>query len=204
MRVLLVAYRGFVKGEEKPFEEVPEDRPLAVVVGAGELLKGVEKALEKMKEGEEKEIVVPPEEGYGKRDPEKIAVIPLREFKKRSIDPFPGLVVEVNDMRGRVLSVSGGRVQVDFNHELAGKTLVYRVKVLKELKKPEEIAEALFRRFFGRDPAEVVATDDYVHITYVPGNVERDTLSKVLLVSRLLRLYPEVRVTEVFRRQGER
>lgn len=200
MRVLLVAYEGRVKGEQKPFDKVEEADPLPVVVGKGELLKGLEEVLKDMKPGDEKTVELPPEKAFGKRDPNKIAIIPLREFQKRNITPYPGLIIEADGKRGRVLSVSGGRVQVDFNHELAGKTLVYKVKVIKELKEPKEIAEAFFRRYFRRDAEKMEGTEEYVHVTYAPKDVERDTMNKVLFVSRMLQFVPEVRVTEVFRK----
>jgi len=202
MRVLLIAYEGKVKGAKEPFEKVPEDNPLPVLVGAGELIPGLEEVLKDAKEGSEIEVEIPPEKAYGRRDPEKIAVISLSEFKKRGITPYPGLVIEADGARGRVLSVSGGRVQVDFNHELAGKTLVYKVKVLKELKANTDIAKALFKRYFGREPEKVEEVDGGVRITYTPKNIERDTMSKVLLVSKLLKVVETVYVEEVYRRQG--
>jgi FKBP-type peptidyl-prolyl cis-trans isomerase 2 len=45
--------------------------------------------------------------------------------------PYPGMIVSVNRLRGKVLSVSGGRVRVDFNHPLAGKTLRFDVEVVE-------------------------------------------------------------------------
>ncbi len=200
MRVLLVTYEGMVKGEQKPFDKVTEENPLPVVVGTGELLKGLEEVLKDMKPGEEKTVELPPEKAFGERDPNKIAIIPLREFQKRNITPYPGLVIEADGMRGRVLSVSGGRVQVDFNHELAGKTVIYKVKVLKELKDPVEIAKAFFRRYFRRDAEEVKKVDEGIHVPYAPKNIEKDTMNKVLFVSRMLQFVPKVYITEVFER----
>ena len=201
MRVLLIAYEGRVKGEEKPFDRVEEERPLLVFVGKGELIKGLEEALEGMKVGEEREIEIPPEKAFGERKAELIAIIPEREFRKRGITPYPGLVIEADGRRGRVLSVSGGRVQVDFNHELAGKTVVYKVKVIKEVKENTEIARHLFLRYFGREPENVEEKDGILTVEYVPKDLEKDTVAKAAFVGRRLANtdIKAIRMVEIYR-----
>lgn len=128
--------------------------PLLVIVGEGRVVRGLEDALKGIREGEEKEIEIPPEKAYGVRDPRKVKIIPLREFRKAKVDPVPGKIVEIGGALAVVRAVSGGRVQVDFNHPLAGKTLVYKVKVVKKIKDPVEKARALIRRRIKRVPAE--------------------------------------------------
>jgi len=128
--------------------------PLLVIVGEGRVVRGLEDALKGIREGEEKEIEIPPEKAYGVRDPRKVKIIPLREFRKAKVDPVPGKIVEIGGALAVVRAVSGGRVQVDFNHPLAGKTLVYKVKVVKRIKDPVEKARALIRRRIKRVPAE--------------------------------------------------
>ncbi len=126
-----------------------EDRvyePLLVIIGEGRIVKGLEEALQEMNEGEEKVIEVPPEKAYGVRDPTKLRRIPLREFRKADIQPVPGKVVEINGMPAVIRDVSGGRVLVDFNHPLAGKTIVYNVKVVKHVKDDEEKIKLLLKR----------------------------------------------------------
>jgi peptidylprolyl isomerase/FKBP-type peptidyl-prolyl cis-trans isomerase SlyD len=109
-----------------------------VVVGARHVLPGIDKGLVGAELGEKKTINVAPEDGFGKRDPSKIKVIPLREFKKRGVDPVPGMRLELDDAVGRIQSVGGGRVRVDMNHGLAGKVLTYEVKVEEKTNKKEE------------------------------------------------------------------
>ena len=107
--------------------------PIPVILGAHHVVKGLEDELMKMKIGKSKKVIVKPEDALGERKAELIKLIPLSEFKKRDIDPFPGMPIVENGMRGRVLSVSGGRVRVDFNHPLAGKTLVYDVEIKEKI-----------------------------------------------------------------------
>ncbi len=134
--------------KEEIFNEKALYKPMPIFVGKGEIIKGIDEALEQMKEAEEKTIEVKPEKGFGERKPELVRVFPLMEFKRRNIQPFPGLIVEIDDLRGRVQSVSGGRVRVDFNHELAGKTLEYKIKIEKLVKEKKEKVNVLFEKFF--------------------------------------------------------
>ena len=122
--------------------------PMVVIVGKGDVLPGLDKALKEMKVGEERKVLVKPEEGWGERKPANIAVVPLQQFKKEKMQPFPGLIVEVNGRQGKVQSVSGGRVRIDFNHPLAGRDLEYELMVVKEVSEPKEQVEALYKKYF--------------------------------------------------------
>jgi len=130
------------------FSEKAQYEPMVVVVGEGDVLKGLDKALKEMKVGEERKIKVSPEEGWGPRKAENIRVVPLQQFKQQKMNPFPGLVVELNGMQGRVQTVNGGRVRVDFNHPLAGKDLEYELKVEREISEPKEQINALYKKYF--------------------------------------------------------
>ncbi len=117
--------------------------PTLVVLGKGWVIKGLEEELAKMNEGEEKEIVIPPAKAYGERDPSKIKVFSIREFRRRNIEVRVGDVIDFGGTTGVVKSITGGRVVVDFNHPLAGKTLVYKVKIVKKLESLEDKLKAL-------------------------------------------------------------
>jgi FKBP-type peptidyl-prolyl cis-trans isomerase 2 len=105
--------------------------PIVIAVGVGHVLKGLDKGLVGMEEGEEKTIEVQPEEGFGARDPKLLQLIPMREFKKQNMKPQVGMSITMEGHTGKIRSISGGRVTVDFNHEFAGKTLLYDVEVEK-------------------------------------------------------------------------
>lgn len=104
-------------------------KPIPIIVGANFVVKGLERKLKEMKVGERKKITVKPEEAFGKRSPKLIRLMPLSEFKRQKTDPYPGMIVTINNIHGRVFSVTGGRVRVDFNHPLSGKTLEYDVEI---------------------------------------------------------------------------
>jgi FKBP-type peptidyl-prolyl cis-trans isomerase 2 len=122
-----VAEEAGIKLDNKSYGAIP------IVVGGGHVLKGLDEAIIGMGEGEEKTVEITPEEGFGLRDPKLLQLIPMGEFKKQGMKPEVGMAITSDGTTGIIRSVSGGRVRVDFNHELAGKNLEYNIKVIKEI-----------------------------------------------------------------------
>ncbi len=120
-----VAEEAGIKLDAKTYGAIP------IIVGGGHVLKGLDEALVGMKEGDEKKVDITPEEGFGLRDPKLLQLIPMGEFKKQGMKPEVGMAITSDGTTGIIRSVSGGRVRVDFNHELAGKNLEYDIKVIK-------------------------------------------------------------------------
>ncbi len=120
--------------------------PIAVILGAGTTMTGLEEGLLKMKVGESKEIIIEPEKAFGKRDPKLIKIMPEKIFQGK-IKPSPGLIVDFSGKKGRIQSSRGGRVRIDFNHPLAGKTVIYDVKITKDVTDSKEKIEAIFSLF---------------------------------------------------------
>lgn len=127
-----VAEEEGLKSENKLYGAIP------IIVGAGHVLKGIEEALIDMDEGDEKTVDITPEEGFGERDPKLMQLIPMSEFRKQGIKPQVGMGITLENSTGIIRSVSGGRVRVDFNHELAGKNLQYKIKIDKIITDDEE------------------------------------------------------------------
>ncbi|MCC7561178.1 MAG: peptidylprolyl isomerase, partial [Methanobacterium sp.] len=117
--------------------------PISIIVGGGHVLKGMEEALVDMEEGGEKTIELPPEEAFGERDPNLIQLVPMSEFKKQGIKPQVGMAITSEGNTGIIRSVSGGRVRLDFNHELAGKNLEYQVKVVEIIEDDTEKVKSM-------------------------------------------------------------
>ncbi|RLE66131.1 MAG: peptidylprolyl isomerase [Thermoprotei archaeon] len=132
------------------FNENSKYEPELVIIGEGMLFKSLEEELVKLKEGETATIELPPEKAFGKRDPSKIRIISARELSRRGIIPRVNEEVEINGQRAIIRSVGGGRVTLDFNHPLAGKTLVYNIKIVKILKEPSEKLRELVYRWLKR------------------------------------------------------
>ena len=109
--------------------------PLEFVVGAGQLIKGFDDAVVGMKIGEEKEITISPEEGYGPHNPEFVKDMPKNMFPEDQEIKL-GMVFMVNLENGRqipvrVTKVSEENVTIDLNPPLAGKTLVFKIKIVE-------------------------------------------------------------------------
>jgi FKBP-type peptidyl-prolyl cis-trans isomerase SlyD len=105
--------------------------PLVYLHGAGNIVPGLEKALEGAEVGQALEVTVPPSEGYGDYDAKSIQNVPVRKLPEKR--PTPGSVLRVQTEAGPrlvvVKAVRGDYATLDLNHPLAGKTLHFKVKV---------------------------------------------------------------------------
>ncbi|MFP3190276.1 MAG: hypothetical protein RXR31_02925 [Thermoproteota archaeon] len=119
--------------------------PALLILGYKRFNQNVEEELIKLGEikGNEAIIELGPDKAFGIKDSTKIKVVNVKEMAKEGIIPRPGDVVKVKDKEGRVIAVSGGRAIIDFNHPLAGKTIVYRVIFKKKLENDEEKLKGL-------------------------------------------------------------
>lgn len=137
--------------EHKIYKENLKYKPIKIVVGAEYVMKGMDEELFKMNVGEEKSIEIPPEKGFGKRDPKLIVKVPLKEFRKHNITPRPGIRMEINGKWATVRNVSSGRVSLDFNHFLAGKTVLYDVKINSKIDDIDEKIKILMKLSLGTE-----------------------------------------------------
>ncbi|AMQ18743.1 FKBP-type peptidyl-prolyl cis-trans isomerase [Thermococcus peptonophilus] len=114
--------------------------PMWARIGIGEIIPGLDEAIIGMEAGEKRTVTVPPEKAYGMPNPELVISVPREEFTKAGLEPQEGLYVMTDSGIAKILSVGENEVSLDFNHPLAGKTLVFEVEVL-EVKKAEEDSE---------------------------------------------------------------
>jgi peptidyl-prolyl cis-trans isomerase B (cyclophilin B) len=107
--------------------------PLAFTVGDGAIIEGLDEGLVGAELGERTTVTVPPEKGYGEFDPDRAREYDAEAFASMvGQSPEVGLHVRAeNGLHGDVTGVREGRVEVDFNHEFAGKTLVFDVEVVE-------------------------------------------------------------------------
>ncbi len=166
------------------FDEKGIYRAIPVIVGAGDVLKGIDDALLGMNANEEKTITLQPKDAFGERNPELVALVPLQEFRSRNMNPYPGMVVEVDGKQGRVQSASGGRVRVDFNPELAGRSIEYKLKVEKEIVEKKEQLQALFGKYFAFLDAKSVKMElngGSAQITIPGAQINEGTIGKIAI-----------------------
>ncbi len=130
--------------DQKMVETTEGKQPLEYDQGMNMLIPGLEKALEGMKVGEAKQVVVKPEEAYGQPNPDLV-----KEFDKAKMPagmtPEKGLVLEMTDPQGNaypctITDIKDKTVVLDFNHPLAGKTLTFDVKIAGIMDTPPQAA----------------------------------------------------------------
>lgn len=136
-----------VARNEKLYKEGEIYEPKLVVVGEAWVLKALDEDLLNLKVKKTGSVEIPPQKAFGPRDPEKVRLVPLRRLTSRGVTPKIGMRIEYDKKLATVRTVGSGRVQLDFNPPLAGKTLVYEVAINKKLEtKPEKIAALIHRR----------------------------------------------------------
>ena len=104
-------------------------KPLNFTVGSGELIKGFDQGVVGMQLNQTKNITVTPEEGYGLVNQSLIVVVPISVFGNRSVS-IGTAVTAPSGQSGIVTAVNATNATVDFNPPLAGKTLLFEIKVV--------------------------------------------------------------------------
>lgn len=162
------------KNDLEQGEENADLEPINVLVGYDYVVEGLENNLKEMEVGEEREIEVKPEKGFGTRDNSKIKTVSERNFKENEVNTARGRYVKVNDSTGKIISSGSGRVTIDFNHPLAGKKLDYWVRINEKITDPEEKAKGIVDS--NLKESEVSLKDGNVKIK----NQEEDEISEEL------------------------
>jgi FKBP-type peptidyl-prolyl cis-trans isomerase 2 len=99
-------------------------------------LPGLKKILDK----EEFEIELKPEEAFGNRDVNLIVKLPKSAIEG---NPYPGGYVKIDNLVGKIIAVNSGRVIIDLNHPLAGKTILVKGKIISKHSDKDEIIKII-------------------------------------------------------------
>jgi FKBP-type peptidyl-prolyl cis-trans isomerase 2 len=135
--------------EKDVFDEKMVYGPQPLIVGKGRLFPGLDEHMLEAEVGKEYELVITPDKGAGPRDPKLVELHPIREFLKQDIEPHVGMEVTVRNRRATIVAMTAGRVRIDFNNRLAGRTLKYKYRIVRKPTKPKEIAEMLLKMAYG-------------------------------------------------------
>jgi peptidylprolyl isomerase len=135
-----VEYTGKLE-DGSVFDSSEGKEPLQFEVGAQQVIPGFEKAVEGMKKDEEKEFTLKSEEAYGPVRPEMVQEVPRDKLPEQP-EPAVGMMLMMQAPTGqqipaKITKVEDGKVTIDVNHPLAGKDLVFKVKVVG-INDPEE------------------------------------------------------------------
>jgi FKBP-type peptidyl-prolyl cis-trans isomerase 2 len=157
---ILIDYTAKVKETNEVFDTTIEEtakkehlhkegeihEPKLVVIGEGWVLKALDESLTTMEPNKPTTVEIAPKDAFGPRDPEKVKRVPLKQLTAKGTNPIIGMRIDYNGKMASVRSIGAGRVLLDFNPPLAGKTLVYEVTVNKKLETNEEKTAALIHR----------------------------------------------------------
>lgn len=115
-------------------EQSQPENPLEYTHGSGQIIPGLEEQLVGMKVGDTKEVTVTPDKAYGEYVEEAIQVFPKSSYPE-GFQPQQGALIELQGQNGQVIpgiitAIDDESMTVNFNHPLAGKTLVFNVKIV--------------------------------------------------------------------------
>jgi FKBP-type peptidyl-prolyl cis-trans isomerase SlyD len=140
--------------------------PVVIRVGNKHVILGLDDDLPGKEPGYSGEIDIPPEKAFGAHDPDRVESFPKSTFKEK---PVRGQHVKIEEKgEGVIIDAIGGRVLVDFNHPLSGKTLHYTYTIDEEVEDAEEQLKGLIQLYAGRD-LEMTIENGIVTITLPPG-----------------------------------
>lgn len=185
--------------------------PRFIILGEGWLPKGLEDSLVGIDVGKQTTVELPPEKGYGNRDPGKMRLVPLRRFRDMRVDPVPGAQIEFDGRPATVRAVGAGRVQVDYNHPLAGRTLIYDVSVEKVLEdENEKILNVISKRIPEVDKTKFTVerrvTDLTIDVPEEAFYLSGLQVAKKAVTSDLQKFFPDldtISFREVFKKTSQ-
>jgi len=198
-----------VAKKERLYKEGEIYEPKLVAVGEGWVLKALDESLLNLEPNKTTPVEIPPEKAFGNRDPEKVRLVPLRRLTAKGITPQLGMRVDFEGKLAVVRTMGAGRVQLDFNPPLAGKTLIYEVTVQKKLETKAEKINALIHR---RIPAvDVEKFTSKIRKTAIEINVPEEAfyieglqLAKRGIATDIQKFFPEtatVKFVETFKKK---
>ena len=159
--LILIDYVAKVKDSEEIFDTTLEEdakkhsihesdvkyQPKLVSIGevSYPVLKGLDEALAKTTVGEKLTVEVTPDKGFGERDSTKVRMIPIRKLGEDAEKISVGDTIEIDNKRGIIRFIGSGRVQIDYNHRYAGKTIIYDVNVIKSLETDNDKIDGILK-----------------------------------------------------------
>ncbi len=123
-------------------------RPLVICLGESMILPVIDSFLIGKEGGNDYTLSLTPQESFGVRQRELVKIMPHSVFIKKDILPIQGQTYVFDTMLGKISAISGGRVTVDFNNPLAGKNVVYSLKIKKKITDIQEKAKTLVLAYF--------------------------------------------------------
>ena len=117
------------------------------------ILEGVDKVLAETVVDERRTIELAPEMAFGEKNPSKIRMISIRKLGDNAEKVSVGDRVDIDGRMGTIRFIGSGRVQIDYNHRYAGKTIVYDIHVIKSVEDTDDrVVEIIKERLHLHEP----------------------------------------------------
>ncbi len=109
-----------------------EGKPATFSIGDGNLLPGFEETLLGLHKDDQREFIVPPEKAFGQHNEQNLQRVAMDNFSDLEIEPGAMFSFQNGDgeLPGVITEILDGEVMVDFNHPLAGKNIIFQVKIM--------------------------------------------------------------------------
>jgi FKBP-type peptidyl-prolyl cis-trans isomerase 2 len=195
-----------VAKKENIYDDKKKYRDAVIVIGTDGLFKEINDSFKKAEIGKEYEVMVPAKDAYGARDNKNIKVVPMREFQRNKINPEIGKEVNINNKVGRIISVTPGRVLIDYNHELAGKDLYYTYQINKVIEDVNGKVKAIIDMDYSDSDNFVVDVENGSISIQIPEDAKFDVNwidSKYKIVNDIRKYIPDkdVIVKELYKKE---
>lgn len=214
-----IEFTGRVKDTDEVFDTTDEEmaklagiyNPKAnygsvpIIIGANQVILGMEEALKEMNVGEKKKIELIPNKAFGERNYEMVKLVPMSFFKESNVEPIVGRLVNFNGVQGKILSIDGGRVKIDFNHPLAGKTIEYEIEIKNEIKENNEKVKSIIRYFTGMkiEDSKVDITNNEVTVSIQKYDLSKPVKKNIAdVVMRWIDGITKVKFLDVFEKEN--
>ena len=192
------------------YDEKHHYREAVLIVGSEGLFNDINESFKSAEVGKEYEVTISPENAYGLRDPKNIKVHTVREFQRHEIDPVPGQEITLGNRRGRIISVTPGRVLVDYNHQWAGKSVYYKYNVIAKVDSDVEKVRALIDYNYNQDSEDFkVESKAKAYTVTIPEEAKFDTVwieAKYRLINDVRKYLPgkDIKIEEVYKGEEEK
>ena len=196
-----IDYTGIIKDNNEIFDTTIEKTaidngiksgdfkyaPVIIAIGQSNIFKGIDDSFESKTVGDSYRIELSAEEAFGKKDSNLIKFMPTKSFTEHKINPVPGLHIDVDGVMGIIRVVSGGRTLVDFNHQLAGRDVIYEIGIRRIVEDKLEKLRALFHNIIHYEP-EIKVMDNEVVVS-IPETLN---INENEIHSKISELIPEI------------
>ena len=183
-----VEYTAIIKDTNQVFDTTDEEtaksaniynknaryKPIIICIGEAQILKGLDESLagKDFKENKENEITLSPENAFGKKNPKLLQLVSQSSFRKQNITPYHGLQINLDGILGTVRTVTPGRIIIDFNHPLPGKTIIYKIKIKRIITDDKEKLDSLLSFQLKDFKTEIIQDEAIISAKNIPKQLQ--------------------------------